>query len=161
MQIHLIRHAHAVEGKDDAARLLSKRGRKEIRIIGRFLRKRTGLGTREFWHSPLVRSRDTARLLGQELKIRAKLKQVNGLEHSDRPAVMARRLGKLRRPVAVVGHEPQLGALISLLVAGAAKPSLFILEKCSVTTLERTPGRRWSVCGQISPATIKRRRRRK
>ena len=156
MQICLIRHAHAVEGEDDAARPLSKRGREQIRMMGRFLRETGALTAREFWHSPLVRARDTAVLLAKRLKVRAKLIQVAGLLYSDNPAVMAKRLGKIRRPVAMVGHEPHLSALASLLAAGSAKPPLFDLKKCAVVALERTRGR-WAVVWQVSPEVIKRR----
>ena len=153
MQIYLIRHAQAEAGEDDAARPLSKRGRGQIRQMGRFLRKNGALATAEFWHSPLVRSRDTAMLLGKQLKIRARLVQVAGLRYSDNPAVMAKRLGKIMRPVALVGHEPHLGALASLLVAGTAQPALFELKKCAVVALERVEGR-WFVRWQVSPEMI-------
>ena len=154
MQIYLIRHAQAAEGGDDAARPLSRRGREQIRMLGRFLRKTGALAATEFWHSPLVRARDTAVLLVQRLKRRAKLVQVAGLLYSDHPAVMAKRLGKVRRPVAVVGHEPQLGALASMLVTGSAQPPLFDLKKGAVVALERIRGG-WAVRWHISPELLK------
>lgn len=156
MQIYLIRHAHAVDGENDAARPLSRKGREQIRRLGRFLRQTRVLEVREFWHSPLVRSRDTAKLLGQRLKVRPKLVEVTGLLYSDNPAIMAKRLGKVRHPVAVVGHEPHLGALLSLLVAGSAKPALFELRKCAVVALVRMNGR-WVLQWQISPDLFERR----
>lgn len=153
MQIYLIRHAHALEGEDDALRPLSKKGRKQIRQVAAFLRHNDILTTREFWHSPLVRSRDTAARLVRELKARAKLTEVPGLLHDDDPAIMAKRLNGVRRPVAVVGHEPHLSALASLLVAGKAHPSLFVLKKGAVLALERRQGR-WAVRWQASPEIV-------
>ncbi len=153
MQIYLIRHAHALPGKDDAARPLSKKGRGQIRQVAKFLRQGGWLETKIFWHSPLVRSKDTARLLVQHLKVRGKLTLVAGLKPEDKPAGMARRLNKVRRPVAVVGHEPHLGTLASLLLAGVARPSLFVLKKCAVLALEKT-GKRWAVRGQLSPELL-------
>lgn len=153
MQIYLIRHAEAEAGVDDAARPLSKRGREQIRQMGRFLRENGALATAEFWHSPLVRARDTAVLLVKQLKLRARLVQVAGLRYADNPVIMARRLGKISRPVALVGHEPHLGALASLLVAGTARPARFELKKCAVVALERVKGR-WLVQWQVSPEMI-------
>ena len=153
MQIYLIRHAHAVEDEDDAARPLSKRGREQVRRIGRFLGKNGALAATEFWHSPLMRSRDTAALLVKRLRKPGKLVQVAGLLYSDNPAIMAKCLGKIRRPVALVGHEPHLGELMSLLVAGSAQPALFELRKCAVVALERAKGR-WYVRWQVSPDMV-------
>src|SRR4051812_37748899 len=138
MLIYLIRHAHALDGKDDAARPLGKKGRKQIRDVARWLRKSGGLKAREFWHSPLVRSIDTARCFVRHLRSRGKLVPVGGLLHDDDPAIMLRRLDKVAHPVAVVGHDPHLSALASLLVTGSAKPPRFVLKKCAVLALEKT-----------------------
>lgn len=153
MQIYLIRHAHAVDGQDDAARPLSKKGRAQIRAMARFLRGNGALATREFWPSPLVRAVDTADLLVKRLRIRGKLTRVAGLLADDTPEIMAKRLGRVRRPVAVVGHEPHLSALASVLMAGRAKPPLVVLKKCAVLALEKQ-GNRWAVRWQISPETL-------
>jgi phosphohistidine phosphatase len=148
--IYVIRHAHASEGKDDAVRPLSRRGREQIRRIGRFLRKNGGMAAREFWHSPLLRSRDTAKRLEKHLKVHAKLTQVEGLLHGDPPSIMATRLDRVRRSVAVVGHEPHLGAMLSLLVTGSASPVLFELKKGAVVELVRA-GSRWKIRWQVTP----------
>lgn len=153
MLIYLIRHAHALAGKDDAARPLSKKGRAQVRAMARFLRKSAALGTHEFWHSPLVRSVDTARLLARGLEVRGTFSLVTGLLHDDDPAILAKKLNQLRQPVAVVGHEPHLSALASLLVTGRAKPPAFVLKKCAVLALEKE-GRRWAVRWQVSPEVL-------
>ncbi|MFI5336114.1 MAG: phosphohistidine phosphatase SixA [Opitutales bacterium] len=137
MQLFLVRHAHALEGTDDAARPLSRRGRKQIRTLARFL-KRTGvLETEEIWHSPLVRAQQTAQALRKQLGGGRKLVEAMGLKPGDNPVRMARLLGKRRQSVALVGHEPHLSALASLLVAGSAEPPLFVLKKCAVLALAR------------------------
>lgn len=151
--IYIIRHAHASAGEDDAVRPLSRRGREQIRRMARFLKKSGGLTAREFWHSPLVRSHDTARRLVKHLKIRAKLTEVKGLLHDDPPGIMAKRLDQMRRAVAVVGHEPHLGALVSLLVANVDQPVLFELRKADVVALARVQGR-WMIQWQITPRLL-------
>jgi len=148
--IYLIRHAHALDGADDNVRPLSGKGRKQIRQVGGFFRGNGLLATKEFWHSPLVRARDTAKRLAARLGGGVKLVEVNGLRPEDDPAVMAKRLKAVRRSVAVVGHEPHLSALASLLVAGQAQPPLFVVRKGAVVCLERTRGR-WVLRWQVEP----------
>jgi phosphohistidine phosphatase len=154
MQIYLVRHAHAIDGEDDDARPLSAKGRKQIRRVAAFLRWNEMLGTREFWHSPAVRAQDTAERFAARLKIRAKLVEVTGIRNEDNPAMVARRLKTLRRPVALFGHEPHLSALASVLIAGRAEPALFVLPKCAVVCLERAQGH-WAVAWQVTPKLLR------
>lgn len=153
MHVYLIRHAHAEDGKNDAARPLSAKGRAQIRRIGRLLREAKAIEATEFWHSPLVRSRDTAALLARQLKNPNPLVEVSGLKHEDDPTIMACKLGDARHPVAVVGHEPHLSALASLMVIGKAAPPRFKLKKCSALRLDRSSGG-WTVRWHISPELV-------
>ena len=64
-------------------------------------------------------------------------------------------LGRVRErygdlPVALVGHDPHLSALASLLVTGKVEPVRFRLRKCAVLRLERSSGG-WIVQWQVSP----------
>ena len=153
MTIYLIRHAHAVEGEDDARRPLSDKGRRQIRTMARFLRRSGRLETREFWHSPLVRARDTASLLAAAMKADVRLVEVSGIEPYADPAVLAARLKRLRRSVAVVGHEPHLSTLATLLLLGRAEQPVLVLKKGAVAALERKDGR-WRLRWQVSPKEI-------
>jgi phosphohistidine phosphatase len=153
MKIYLIRHAHALDGEDDAVRPLSAKGRKQIRQVAAFFRRNGLLEAKEFWHSPLVRARDTAKLLAAQLKGRVRLLEKDGIEPEADPVIMAKRLRASRRPVAVVGHEPHLSALASVLVSGRARPPLFVLKKCAVACFERS-GRRWAVRWQVEPGLL-------
>jgi phosphohistidine phosphatase len=150
MKLYLIRHAHAEDGLDDARRPLSARGRKQIRTVARFLRRTGEVVPAEVWHSPLLRARDTATLLFGRLKLPVKLRTVLGLSWGDDPAIMAARLRKRRPSLALVGHEPHLSALASLLVAGSAEPPVLVMRKCAVLALERDGGR-WVVRWLVSP----------
>jgi phosphohistidine phosphatase len=153
MQIYLIRHAHAVDATEDPQRPLSKKGHKQVKRLAKFFRNNEGLETHEFWHSPLVRSRETAELLTAQLGTPAKLVEIAGLESGDDPAKIAERLKSRKTPVAIVGHEPHLGALASLLVAGMAEPPRFVLKKSAAVALERAEGG-WAVRWQVSPELL-------
>lgn len=153
MHIYLIRHAHAEDGTPDAARPLSGKGRRQIRKVGRFLKEAGGLEAEEIWHSPLARARETAQGLHKSLRLKAKLALKSGLRPDDDPQAIAQRLRQVEYPVAVVGHDPNLSALASLLVAGRSLPLRFTLKKCAVLRLDRS-GNGWVVRWQISPEII-------
>ena len=140
MQLLLVRHAHALEGEPDETRRLSVRGWRQVRTVGGFLQRRKLVTARECWHSPLVRAGETARGLAEHLEFN-RLRTVDGLLPEDDPRIFARVLARTRRSVLVVGHEPHLSALASLLLAGAPEPALIALRKGAVAALERERGR--------------------
>lgn len=154
MSLFVIRHAHALSSAEDSERPLSKKGRGQIRSVTAFLKARGALQCTEVWHSPLARSLETAQLFVKRLELRAKLVEVNGLEGDADPSAIAGRLKGRRQSLAIIGHEPHLSALASLLVAGAKTPSRFMLKKCAVVALESIKGQ-WTVRWQISPEILK------
>jgi phosphohistidine phosphatase len=153
MLLHLIRHAHALDGDDDAARPLSGKGRTQVRRIAALLRASGVFAPAEIWHSPLVRARQTAELFARRLTLDAPRRAVAGLTPEDDPRLMVKRLAREGRALALVGHDPHLSALASLLVAGVAAPPVFALKKCSVLALEREAGR-WVVRWHVSPELL-------
>lgn len=153
MQLYLIRHAHALDGEDDEARPLSGKGRGQVRRVAAFLRTSGAFAPEEIWHSPLVRARQTAELLARRLTLAAPRRAVAGLRPEDDPRLIVRRLARKGRALALVGHDPHLSALASLLVAGVAVPPVFALKKCSVLALERVAGR-WVVRWHVTPELL-------
>ncbi len=153
MRVYLIRHAHALDAADDAARPLSDRGIEQVKALAKFLKTSATFAPDEIWHSPLVRSRETAELLARLLRLEVSLTLKPGLEPEDDPVAMAARLKACTQEVAIVGHEPQLSALASLLIAGRAEPVKFIMKKCAAVALEGI-GPHWSVRWHISPELL-------
>jgi len=149
MELYLIRHAHALEAAFDEIRPLSPRGRKQIRTLARWLRETNTFAPAEYWHSHLLRATDTAAELTARLRARTPRHTVKGLAPWDDPALIAARLGRRRQSLALVGHEPHLSALATLLVTGRTHPPVFICKKCSVLALERSESR-WLVRWQVS-----------
>jgi phosphohistidine phosphatase len=148
--IYLVRHAHAHAAENDAARQLSGRGRAEVRQVAEFLKRSGAFRPAEVWHSPLVRARETAELLVQQLGLGVAWHEHRNLEPEAEPARVAAALVDLTQPVALFGHEPHLGALASLLVAGAPAPVVFTFQKATILALEPV-GLRWSVRWQLAP----------
>jgi phosphohistidine phosphatase len=148
-----VRHAHALEGADDAARPLSAKGRAQLKRLAAFLRANGAFAPDEIWHSGLVRAHETAGLLARRLKLTVPQREVAGLKPEDNPKAIARRAARAERAIALVGHEPHLSALASLLVAGEAEPPVFEMKKGAVLALARVTGR-WVVRWQVSPEVL-------
>lgn len=150
MIVYLIRHAHAVDSEENSERPLSRRGQEQARALAAFLERSGQFEPAEFWHSPLARSRETAELLGEGLRVSAPYLLVPDLQPESDPRLAARRIKVATHPVAIVGHEPHLSALATLLVVGARDAPAFVMKKCSALALEGA-GRHWSVRWHVSP----------
>lgn len=162
MRVFIVRHGHAVADKDDARRPLSARGREVTKSVATFFATSGALAaTHAVWHSPLLRARETAELLVKELGLDALLIETPGLLPEDDPVAIADRLERAGDTIMIVGHEPQVGALATLLLRGKLKPVGFEFKKSTIVALERTDGRhkksgrtRWRVCWFFSPELL-------
>ena len=68
MRLYLVRHAEAAAGTPDELRPLTPDGREQARALGADLRQ-AGVSPDAIVTSPLLRARETALLVGQELGI--------------------------------------------------------------------------------------------
>lgn len=153
MILHLIRHAHAVAAEENPLRPLSDRGRAQVAQLAAFFRANGRLRPAAVWHSPLVRSRETATLLAAGLGFGGSLLEMSGLEPEDDPRAIAARLVGAANGLVIVGHEPHLSALATLLVRGPTGASIFTLEKGSCLALERD-ARSWHVRWLMGPELL-------
>jgi phosphohistidine phosphatase len=141
--ILLMRHADAVSDEVDAARPLSQKGRDQVARVCEALRKVPDIDPDQIWHSPLVRSRETAELLARGLGLKAPLVQAPGLEPENDPSRVAAALDTEMRDIVVVGHEPHLGVLASLMVHGPVRAGVYYpFPKAGVVALTRA-GKGW------------------
>ncbi|HVS53067.1 MAG TPA: phosphohistidine phosphatase SixA [Opitutaceae bacterium] len=154
MQLYLLRHAHALDGDDDAARPLSKKGREQIDALADFLRGKELFAPTEIWHSPLVRAHETASRLARKLELtKTPLVETGGLLPEDDVRRIAATLKTACDSLALVGHEPHLSALASLLVTGVAEPPAFVFKKGTLLALDRIVSG-WAVRWQVSPELL-------
>lgn len=141
--IYLIRHADAVPDEEDPARPLSAKGRGQVDRVCAILRKERDFKPAEFWHSPLLRSLETAQLLAKGLGLAAPVVPRPGLTPDDDPGRTASALEAEGRDIAVVGHEPHLGKLATLMVHGPSCAGvIFPFSKAGVLSLSLV-GKRW------------------
>lgn len=155
--IYLVRHAEAQDAERDELRQLTERGRAMAARLGRFFRL-TGIApARQMWHSKLVRARQTAELIAAAAGI-GDLREVKGLAPEDPPAEIARKLAAAKGDVMVVGHNPHLTALGTLLVKGddAHLPAIEF-PKCAALALNNLgsgePGE-WCIAWHLAPQML-------
>jgi phosphohistidine phosphatase len=153
MNVYLVRHAHAVGADEDPVRPLSPRGRDQVLALADFLRRSGQFLPVEVWHSPLMRSRQTAELLVRQMRLAAPLTLMPDLEPEDDPRAALRRIRATTHSVAIVGHEPHLSALATLLIGSRSALPLFVMKKCAALAFEGLEAH-WSVRWHISPDLI-------
>jgi len=151
--LYLIRHAHAVGAGEDPLRPLSSRGRSQVAQLTRFLQAGRQLHPSVFWHSPLARSRETAVLLAKGLGFAGPLVEIAGLEPEDEPRATASLLASAPDGLAIVGHEPHLSALATLLLRAGGGVPVVSLKKGSFLALEQDGGA-WQIRWLIEPELL-------
>jgi phosphohistidine phosphatase len=130
MNLILWRHAAAedapaVDGDDDLSRVLTKRGRKQAEIMAAWLNARLPADF-ELLVSPAVRTRQTAEALQSRFRIVPEL-----APGASAPDVLAAvNWPHSRGTVVVVGHQPTLGMVASLLLSGV--PTSWAIKKGAV-----------------------------
>lgn len=151
MRLYLVRHATAKDGVPDAQRPLNKAGRKEVKLVGKRLRKLEP-GRFEIWYSPLKRAAQTAEGLAKSLGLKKLLKEFKGLEPGQSTGTLRKQLAALDRDLMLVGHQPFMGSLASELLSGEADADFVDFPKGGVACLEKE-GKQgtWNLCWLLDP----------
>jgi len=160
MKLYLVRHAIAEdvrESEDDSLRPLTEKGREKMKRIAQALNE-LGVQPDLIVSSPYVRASQTASILAKELKYKEELAYSDFLVPMAEPDDM---IGEINEKFSVdelmlVGHEPNLSSLASVLLAGS--PDLSInFKKGGVCCLsvddlhyDRTATLEWLVTPKIS-----------
>jgi len=155
--ITLIRHAAAVDAPDDESRALTPAGRSATRRLAEFLKQNDALRGSEIWHSTLVRARETAEILAEHVGRKLTLKEIEGLAPDDPPGPFSRKLSGFRKDLIVVGHNPHLTSLASILIKGHPSMPAVVFEKCTALALEnygQGNAGDWAVAWCISPELL-------
>ena len=123
MNIYIIRHAIAVdrgtpEYEDDSQRPLTDKGKKKMRQIARGLLA-LGVDFDLILSSPYVRAKETAEILAEVLKTKTAVAFSENLIPMGDPDLLIAEMNEKYNvnSIALVGHEPHLSTLISLLVS--------------------------------------------
>jgi phosphohistidine phosphatase len=124
MNLYIVRHAIAVEAVSvdhevDRERPLTDKGRKKMRQIAKAL-SNLGVEFDLILSSPYVRARETAEILTDVFKMKESAAFSDNLLPMMEPELLIDEISEKYsvHNLALVGHEPHLSALISLLLAG-------------------------------------------
>lgn len=125
MNLYIIRHAIAAQRgtpgyEDDSQRPLTDKGRKKMSKIAKGLRQ-LGIELDVILTSPYVRARDTAKILADEYNM---VDQIRFTDNLIPPGDFKALIDEIQEKydvesLALVGHEPMLGELISWLTTGS------------------------------------------
>jgi phosphohistidine phosphatase len=123
MFLYVFRHGEAKPKNEDPERGLSDGGRKEVRAVcAVFAGSKPQVDA--IWHSGKTRAAQTAGLLGAGLHIDQRVSARSGLNPNDPVPPLVDSIGSQNGNVVIVGHLPQLGKLISVLLLGAEQEFL-------------------------------------
>src|SRR5262249_17234199 len=125
MNLFILRHGLAAERgtskyATDAERPLTSRGERKLRRVADAMIAME-LSFDRIVSSPYLRARQTAELIAEALKARKLLEFTDALTPGGTPRDVVEFLDRLKPSpdrVLLVGHEPNLSELISLLIAG-------------------------------------------
>jgi phosphohistidine phosphatase len=155
IRIHLLRHAHAGDplkwDGPDAARPLSRKGRRQASALGALLAA-SDVRPERIVSSPKVRARETADIVGAALGVAPVLddRLADGCDLDELEDIV---VGTGMREVMVVGHDPYLSELFGELLGarGLAMP------KGSIATFDVRPPLRMGsgdLCWFVPPAIV-------
>jgi phosphohistidine phosphatase len=148
MKLHVLRHAIAVERgtpgyEDDSTRPLTDEGTRKMRRAARGI-ARLKLDVDLILTSPYRRAMETAEIAAEALAARQRLEVLDALAAPVGAAEAVRRISERAsgaESVVIVGHEPQLSEIGSVLLAGHEELDLR-LKKGGLFTLD---------CRRIAP----------
>ena len=131
MELYVLRHAIAVpretEGfRRDSDRPLTAAGSRKLRRVVRGM-KALGLFFDRILTSPYLRARQTAEIVANEMGAEKKLEQTSHLAPDGDPRALIRLVNSrcaAGGSVLLVGHEPYLSELISVLVSGNTRTAI-------------------------------------
>lgn len=152
MYIYLLRHAQAEMGYPDNQRILTESGRADVTRLGQFLRSKNTPLPPVLWCSPYRRAQETAGLLldawGDAVEQR---RDEVSLEPEMNPASVAEGLLEVGRDVLVVGHNPNISILASLLLSAERGRTRTNFNTCNMACLTVNPIENF---GEVGPCEL-------
>jgi phosphohistidine phosphatase len=129
INLYIMRHGEAdpVGGdvKRDADRVLSEHGRNEARLMGQALAQLEP-GLQQILTSPLARALETARIVAGAYPSAPPVEQTEALAPGFRRSALLTQLATYGNDaqILLVGHQPDLGRLLSWLIAEAPQAGI-------------------------------------
>jgi phosphohistidine phosphatase len=167
MILYILRHGVAEEGPPagggDGARRLTPRGRDKVRAAAAGMRA-LGLKFDAILSSPMARAAETAELIAAAYSNAPAPETLAALSAGVAPTETVAALKPYERHghVMLVGHEPGLSSVASLLLTGEANNMTLDLKKCGLVALELSEGLGRGgaqLCWMLTPRQLRRLRK--
>ena len=115
MELYILRHGEAGPALHDEDRMLTEKGQSQAGAAAKGIAE-LGLGLTAILSSPLPRAMQTAQPVAQAVgvPIEQLAELATGQSAEEAVKALSARIG----PVMIVGHEPQLSAIVQLLTGG-------------------------------------------
>ena len=163
MNLYILRHGIAVEPgtpgfENDSDRPLVPKGERRLRKAAAAMRKME-VSFDLILSSPFVRAKQTAEIVADGLKLKKRLQFSDALVSGGSAKALIRQLSELEpapESVLLVGHEPDLSRLISLLVAGDEFAAVEMKKGglCKLETAELQPDQCARLAWLLTPAQM-------
>ncbi|MGB2869092.1 MAG: phosphohistidine phosphatase SixA [Bacteroidota bacterium] len=136
MQLYLLRHGDAVQNPalHDSERPLTPLGQQQASTAARFLRA-SGIAVDAVFSSPLKRARETAAPVETALNIEKRFTTEFLVPGTDPRQLFDEINAHSFKSVLLVGHEPLMGTLVSVLTSGDSELKVDF-KKCSLALVE-------------------------
>jgi len=150
MKLLLVRHGHADPAEMDAARPLSRRGRREVETLALFLGT-SGVRVEQVFHSGLTRAEETAEILAGSICRTHRADAVAGLLPDEPTDAIVSEIASWEDPTLLVGHLPHIQRLATRLLAISPPSRLpFAFHPATIVGLEGD-GTSWTLEWLLKP----------
>ncbi|CAI8282442.1 MAG: Uncharacterised protein [Opitutia bacterium UBA7350] len=141
MNIYLLRHAQAKLGFPDRERTLTERGRGHAQGMGKWLSCSSKELPARIFCSPLVRAQETLSFLGAAWGGGAMdlAETMEALVPEGNPEAVISVIGALNEDVLLVGHNPQMEILASLMMTGERYGVRLVMKTGVLLRFKRSP----------------------
>ena len=153
MRVYLVQHGEAHPEEVSPERELTPRGRSDVERIAALLAK-GGVRVAKVYHSDKTRARQTAELFAARLARGVAPEPLADINPNDPVETVAERLSGWDDDALVAGHQPFIGKLVALLIAGRAEPPVVDYRQGAVACLERDAGNRWVLAWMVRPELL-------
>ncbi len=156
LNLFLLRHGIAVDRDphsfpDDSRRPLTLKGEDRVRLVGDAMQA-LELSFDGILSSPFLRARQTAEIVANTLGLRRELHFCDELTPAGDPKALVRFINRMQpapENLLLVGHEPYLSELLSLLISGQPDAAID-LKKNGLAKMEVTPRLKYGRCATLN-----------
>ncbi|HKJ83861.1 MAG TPA: phosphohistidine phosphatase SixA [Mariprofundaceae bacterium] len=154
MHLYLVQHGMAKSREEDPERGLTAQGSEDTVRVAGLLSLFSRPQPARILHSGKARARQTAELIGQQLRVDM-VEAAPDLTPDADPQLWAARLDEMDEELMLIGHLPHLERLASLLLCGDAERGMVRFSNAGVLCLMRDATRRYRTEWMLVPDLLR------